>query len=411
MKAEIICSGAELVLGERINTNSAYLAAQLTELGVEPILHTIVGDEEETFAQVLARAVDTSDLVIITGGIGPTLDDVTRQTVARVAGVPLVRDGKVLEHIEGLFRAWGRQMKPSNAVQADFPAGAAVIANPRGTAPGFRIKIKKCDVFVLPGPPAEMKPMWEASVRPALAGASGEILVTRTVNCFGKGESDIADMVRDLMTPGRNPLVGDTAEEAIIKLRIRARARTFEDAIGLIDETKAVIRSRLGDVIFGEDDDTLESAVANLLISRRLTLSTAESCTGGLVAKMLTDISGVSASLIQGIVAYSNQSKVRLLGVPRQLIGRFGAVSEPVARVMAEGARNSAGADYGLSVTGVAGPTGGTPEKPVGLVYIAVASGRATVARELRIRGDRAQVRDRAAKNALNMLRLEIPSQ
>jgi len=410
MNAEIVAAGTELVLGERINTNSAYLAVQLAEIGVTPVLHTIVGDDEEAFVAVLKRAVKESDLVIITGGIGPTLDDITRQTAARVAGVPLVRDAKALERIEGLFRSWGREMKPSNAVQADFPKGAAVIDNPRGTAPGFRMRVEKCEIVVLPGVPSEMKAMWEASVRPTLVGASGEAIVAKSINCFGAGESDITEAIKDMMAPGRNPLVGDTAEDAVIKVRVRARAGTYDEAVGLIEDDMAEVRSRLGQLVFGQDDDTLESVVGGLLISRGLTIAVAESCTGGLVSKRLTDISGISAAFIQGIVAYSNASKTALLGVAPKLIADFGAVSEPVARAMAEGARKSAGADYGISVTGIAGPTGGTPEKPVGLVHVAVASRRGTTCRELRLRGDRAQIRDRAAKHLLNILRLDILS-
>jgi len=408
MNAEIIAVGTELVLGERINTNSAWLAAQLAELGILTIRHTTVGDEEEVLAEALAHSAATVDLVILTGGIGPTPDDITRQAVARAAGVPLVRDEASLRHIQGLFGSWGRVMKASNALQADFPSGSEVIPNPRGTAPGFRLKIRDCRIVVLPGVPSEMKAMWEASVRPAFEASATGVLVTRTLNCFGAGESDITEAIKDLMAPGRNPSVGDTAEDAVIKVRIRARAATFEEALGLIDDDKKLIRSRLGDLVFGEDDDTLESVVANLLISRGLTLAAAESCTGGLVAKRLTDVSGVSAAFIQGIVAYSNESKVRLLGVAPAMIEEHGAVSELVARAMAEGARTLARSDYAVSTTGIAGPTGGTPEKPVGLVYVAVTSPRGTTVRELRLRGDRAQVRDRATKSLLNMLRLEI---
>lgn len=410
MKAEIICSGEELVLGERLNTNSAWLAEQLAEIGIEPVQHTVVGDDEDEFVDVLKRAVAAMDMVVITGGIGPTVDDVTRQVVARVAGVGLARDAASLEYIQGLFRSWGREMRPSNAVQADFPEGAEVLPNGRGTAPGFRLKIGKCEIIVLPGPPAEMKPMWDTVVRPTLEGVSGEILVTRTVNCFGRGESDIAEVIRDLMAPGMNPLVGDTAEDAVIKLRIRAKARSYEEALGLIDDTKIEIRKRLSDVIFGEDEDTLESVVVGLLKSKGLTVSGAESCTGGFVTKMLTDISGVSASLTQSVVAYSNEAKVRLLGVPSELIEKHGAVSEAVARAMAEGARRTARTDIAFATTGIAGPTGGTAEKPVGLVYIAVADAQGTEPKELRIRGDRQQVRDRSAKNVLNMLRLRLQS-
>ena len=408
MRAEIISVGTELVRGELVDTNSAFLARELGELGIETVRHVTVGDDEEALAAAIGEVAAKSDLAIITGGLGPTPDDITRQAVARAAGAALVPDPASLVYIEGLFKSWGRAMNPANAVQADFPAGATVIFNPRGTAPGFRMRICRSEVVVLPGVPSEMKAMWAETVRPYLAGKGGGVFVTRTLNCFGRGESDVTEAVRDLMAPGRNPLVGDTAEDAVIKLRIRAHAATVEEALTLIAATKAEARRRLGTIVFGEDDDTLESVVANLLISRRLKLAVAESCTGGLVSKRLTDISGVSAAFIQGIVPYADEAKVKLLGVPRALLDEHGAVSAEVARAMAEGERRSAATDFGLSVTGIAGPTGGTPLKPVGLVYIAVASARGTKARELRLRGTRDQVRDRSAKNALDMLRLEI---
>jgi len=408
MKAAVISVGTELVQGEIVDTNSAWLARELAELGIDPIRHTTVGDDEAALAAAVTCAVALADIVIVTGGIGPTPDDITRQAIARVAGAPLVRDAAALAHIEGMFRSWGREMPPVNAIQADFPKGSEVIDNPRGTAPGFRITIKGTEIVVLPGVPSEMKAMWLATVRPALAGRGGGVLVTRTVNCFGRGEADITEVIKDLMAAGRNPLVGDTAEDAVIKVRIRARAATLDEALVLIAADKAEIRRRLGDAVFGEDDDTLGSVVAGELIARGLTVSVAESCTGGLVSARLTDISGISAAFTQGIVAYSNETKMRLVGVKPETLSKFGAVSDATARELAEGARRSAGADYGISATGIAGPAGGSLEKPVGLVYVAVASARGTTSRELRLRQTRDQIRDRAVKHLLNMLRLEL---
>jgi nicotinamide-nucleotide amidase len=406
MKSAILCVGSELVLGEILNTNSAWLAVRLAEIGIETIRHETVGDDEPKLIDSLLHSASDVDVVIVTGGIGPTPDDITRQALAKAAGVGLVRDQGALLHIEHLFAGWGRKMSASNAIQADFPEGSVIIPNPRGTAAGFRMPLGRAEVFVLPGVPSEMKAMWDETVRNLLLGrGNGGAVVTRTVNCFGRGEADVTDQIKDLMAPGRNPSVGDTAEDAVIKVRIRATGDTRDAAMKLIEATKADVRRRLGDCVFGEDDDTLHSTVLRMLIERGATLATAESCTGGLIAKLLTDISGSSAAFIQGVVAYHNEAKVRLLGVPRELIEKHGAVSEPVARAMGEGARSSAGTDYAISITGIAGPTGGTSEKPVGLVYIAVASARGTESREIRLRGTRDQVRDRSAKQALNLLR------
>jgi len=411
MKSAILCVGSELVLGEIVNTNSAWLAIHLAEIGLETIRHETVGDDEPRLIDSLLHSVSDADVVIITGGIGPTPDDITRQALAKAAGVPLVRDSGALAHIEHLFAGWGRKMSPSNAIQADFPEGSTIIPNPRGTAAGFRMPLGRSEVFVLPGVPSEMKAMWEESVRNILLGkGNGGAVVTGTVNCFGRGEADITDQIKDLMAPGRNPSVGDTAEDAVIKVRIRATADTRDAAMKMIEATKADVKRRLGDCVFGEDDDTLHSMVLRMLIERKATVATAESCTGGLIAKLFTDISGSSAAFIQGVVAYHNEAKVRLLGVPRELIEKHGAVSEQVARAMAEGARAAASTDYAISVTGIAGPTGGTPEKPVGLVYIAAASARGVESREIRLRGTREQIRDRAAKQALNLLRMVLIS-
>lgn len=408
MNAEIVCVGTELALGEILNTNSAWLARELAEIGIETLHHSTVGDGRKEMADAISHAAGRTDFVIVTGGIGPTPDDITRQVVAEVAGVELVRDEPSLAHIRGLFAGWGREMAQSNAIQADFPAGSRIIPNPNGTAAGFHMPLGRAHIFVLPGVPAEMRAMWKDTVRPYLCGKTSGVVITRTVNCYGRGESEITDIIRDLMEPGRNPLVGDTAEDSIIKIRLRATAGTIEEALSLVAGTKAEIAGRLPDVVFGEDDDTLESAVVKLLRARGLTVAVAESCTGGLVAKRLTDIAGSSAVFIQGVVAYSNDAKTRLLGVPAKLIEKHGAVSAEVARSMAQGVRDSAGADFGLGVTGIAGPEGGTPEKPVGLVYVAIASESGVESRELHLRGDRERVRDRTTKTILNILRLAI---
>ncbi|MCD6405016.1 MAG: competence/damage-inducible protein A [Planctomycetes bacterium] len=406
--AVVISVGTELVRGEILDTNAAYLSRELAEIGIETVGHVTVGDDSEALAEAVLRAASACEVVIVTGGIGPTPDDITRDAVARAAGVELQRDGAALAHIEGMFASRDRRMSPSNAVQADFPRGASIIANPRGTAAGFRVKVARAEAIVLPGVPVEMKMMWDATVRDYLAAMGAGAAITRTVNCFGSGESDISEAIGDLMQPGQNPLVGDTAEEGIIKIRIRATARTRTQALELIDRTKSQVKARLGDTVFGEDSQTLESVVVGALLERGLSVTVAESCTGGLLAKRITDISGSSGCFTQGIVAYHNDAKVTLLGVAPEILAEHGAVSDQVARAMAEGARVGAGSDFALSTTGIAGPTGGTSLKPVGLVYIALASADGTVSKRLQLRGKRAEVRDRASKHALNLLRLHI---
>lgn len=410
VKAVVVSVGAELVSGDITDTNAAWLSRELADLGIPTVRHTCVADDEAALAETLAQSARIADLVVVTGGIGPTPDDITRQAAARATGSELVLDPGALAHIEELFAGWGRTMSRNNRVQALFPAGATVIENPRGTAAGFSVPLGMAEVIVMPGVPAEMKLMWTANVRERLAGKVSERIVSGSVDCFGRGESDITRELADLMVAGRNPAVGDTAEDAIIRIRIRATARDRDEGRRLVDADKAEIIRRLGDIVFGEDGESLQSAVVEALVASGKTLSVAESCTGGLLGAAITDIPGASRSFLEGITAYHNDVKVRLLGVPQDLIERHGAVSEEVATAMAEGVRARSGADFALSTTGIAGPSGGTPEKPVGLVWIAASSAERTVTRRLNLRGDRATVRDRTVKHALNLLRLTFLS-
>jgi len=412
MKAAIVSVGTELTSGEIIDTNSAFLARELAALGMATRLHVSVGDDEDDLVDAVASAAALAEIVLVTGGIGPTPDDITRQALACAAGVPLVRNEEVLDHIRGMFSSWGREMSENNAIQADFPEGSTIIANPRGTAAGFNVKIAGAQVIVMPGVPGEMKLMWNETVRDFLRRlADGGIIVTGTVDCFGLGESDITQKIGDLMAPGLNPSVGDTAEDGVIRVRIRAHAETQDEALQMVAAVKRDVCSRLGDVVFGEDGATLEGAVVRALLERNLTLSIAESCTGGLLAGRITDVPGASGCFMEGVVAYHNAAKTRLLGVREALIAENGAVSREVALAMADGMRKRAGTDFAISTTGIAGPSGGTPHKPVGLVFAAVSSPGGTKCRRLELRGDRGQVRDRACKIALNMLRLEIFSE
>jgi len=407
----IISCGNELILGSVVDTNTAWLAARLSELGIITTLHITVGDDEEDIRAAVLQAAVKAPTVILSGGLGPTLDDVTRQAVGKALGAELREDPTCLEHIRGFFARRGRTMPETNRVQALVPVGARPIHNPCGTAPGIRAELGGSVIYVVPGVPLEMQEMFTESIRPELlAKAGGRSVASRKILCFGAGESDVANQIADLMKRGRNPLVGTTPHEMIIEIRVVATGSSPQEAKDLLEGDVAEIRRRLGDLVFGEDEDTLADAVGRMLIDARLTVATAESCTGGWLAKSLTDLSGSSNYFLRGYVTYSNQAKTDLLGVPATMIQQFGAVSEEVARAMATGCKARAGTDFAIGITGIAGPTGGTPTKPVGLVYIALASPDGIEAHKMTF-GEhllRWQVRDRATKVALNMLRLAM---
>jgi len=411
MQAAIISIGTELTLGQTVDTNSAWLAQRLAEIGIETGVHLTLADELAPIERELRRAADSFDIVLITGGLGPTDDDLTRQALARAMGVSLAVDQPSLVQIVEFFAKRGIAMPDANRVQAMIPVGTSAIENTTGTAPGIRARLGRAELFAMPGVPSEMKAMFDRDVRPALAARSGDGIILQTViRTFGAPESEIGRQVADLMKRGRNPNVGTTAQDAIIGVRINAHGRSREEAKRLLDADAAAVRSRLGKIVFGEGDETLQHSVAKLLWSAGKTVATAESCTGGLIAKQLTDVAGSSRYFLDGVVTYSNEAKVRLLAVPTELLARHGAVSIEVAEFMAASCRTISGSDYALSATGIAGPAGGSAEKPIGLVYLGLATPSSVSGREVRL-GDhlmRDQIRDRAAKAALNMLRLEL---
>jgi nicotinamide-nucleotide amidase len=409
MNAIILSIGNELTLGETVDTNSAWLARRLAEIGISTTAHVTVADEREAIRRALGEACGRAEVVLVSGGLGPTADDLTRFALADLLGTELVRDEASVGQIAAFFRIRGRPMPEANVVQAMIPAGAVAIENTCGTAPGIRTRHGHTDIFIMPGVPREMQVMYERDVLPALRPKSGGAVIGRRILwCYGAGESDIGMQIADLMQRGRNPTVGTTAQQTIIGVRIHAHGHSPEQTDGLLDADAAEVRRRLGDLVFGQDDDTLADVVGRLLIDRKRTVATAESCTGGLIAKHLTDVPGSSTYFRQGYVTYANEAKVELLGVPQDLIAAHGAVSPEVAGAMATGCRQRAGTDYALSVTGIAGPTGGTPDKPVGLVYIGLADETGCDVTEHRL-GDcltREEVRDRTMKVALNRLRL-----
>ncbi len=411
MQAVIISVGNELTLGQTVDTNSAWLSQQLAAIGVHVRMHATVADDVGPIRDLLDRAAREADIVLVTGGIGPTEDDMTRQALADAMDAPLTVHPPSLEHIRAFFARRGREMPEANRVQAMIPDGGSPIENTCGTAPGIHARLHRAEVFVMPGVPREMRVMFERSIRPRIADRSGgAVLLARTINTFGAGESEVGERIRDLMRRGRNPTVGTTAQQAVIGVRIHAFGTTRDEALRLLDADAAEIRRRLGNLVFGEDDDTLAHAVARLLAGSGRTVTTAESCTGGLVAKCLTDVPGSSAYFRNGWITYSNDAKTRFLNVRAELIRRHGAVSKAVAEAMAIGARRLGESDYAISVTGIAGPDGGTAEKPVGLVCFGLAHAGGCETHERRIGSDlaRDEIRDRASKFALNLLRLKL---
>jgi nicotinamide-nucleotide amidase len=412
MKAETIAIGSELVSGQSLDTNSQWISQRLESLGIPVRFHTVLGDDLEENLAAFRVAVARAQLVVMSGGLGPTQDDLTREALAQVAGVPLVEDAASLEAIEAMFARRNWVMPERNRVQALLPQGAEALFNRVGSAPGIGMTLGPAFVLCLPGVPHEMKIMFDEQVAPRLRarGLVTHVILQRKVNLFGKGESAIESEALDLTARGRNPEVGITAHEATISFRVTASAPTEEEAERAMAPTLETIRNRFSHLIVGEGSEDVAHAVVAQLLRTKSTLATAESCTGGMIAAAITAIAGVSPCYVGGVVSYANSAKVELLGVDPALIERHGAVNEEVAVAMAQAIQARSGADIGLSVTGIAGPTGGTPEKPVGLVYIGLATSKGVSTRRLDIGPEqpRAVIQGRATKHALNWVRLTL---
>ncbi len=409
MKAIILSVGDELVSGQAADSNAVTLARRLGELGVTVLEHRMVGDDRRAIAQALTIAAASAELVVVTGGLGPTGDDLTRHGLADAMGVELVLDRDRLAGIEAFFRTRERTMHPANRIQAMIPAGARSIPNPLGTAPGISARLGGASVYLLPGVPQEMQKMFDECVGPHLEGAGAT--VHRLVHCFGKGESDIAAAIGELMQRGRNPAVGTTAAAGMITIRVASRGADSQEAQALAERTVAELRQRLGRLVVGTDSQTMPATVGDLLRQAGATFATAESCTGGLIGELVTSVPGSSDYYLGGVVAYADQAKCELLAVPAELLREHGAVSEPVAAAMAEGCRKRFGADWAVSVTGIAGPGGGSEDKPVGLVYVALTGPAGTTVHRHVLPGSRDLVRLRAALTAMNHLRLALLDQ
>jgi competence/damage-inducible protein CinA-like protein len=403
-RAEILAIGDELLSGETVDTNSSYLDHLLEGLGWSVARHITVGDDVEAISEAFDLAARRSDLVLSTGGLGPTKDDLTMAGLARALGCDLVRHEPTIEAIKERFRAFGREMTPNNEQQAMVPEIGEVLENKSGTAPSFTTRLHQASVFLMPGVPREVRWLMENQIGPRIP-KNESALFRRTIKVIGMGESKVEHTIRDVVKKHREIHWG--YRTLGIENHIKMLARGPERA-RLVAAAETDLRATLGDKIFGADGDLLSVIVGGLLKAAHRTVALAESCTGGLAAKILTDVSGSSAYVLGGAVAYANEAKVELLGVRIEDLERHGAVSEVVARQMAEGIRTRLGASYGLSATGIAGPTGGTPDKPVGTVWIAVASEAGTDARLIRIPGDREFVRIGAASAVIDLLRLTL---
>lgn len=408
MIAEILSVGTELLLGHTINTDTAIVARELSTIGVNVLYCATVGDNPGRLEEAVHAALSRSDILITTGGLGPTGDDLTKETVAAAAGKKLVLHEECLHRIEEYFkgRLWGESQKK----QAWLPEGCKVLPNDVGTAPGCIFETDGGKIVVmLPGPPSELTPMLTRYAIPALAGKEQAVIVSQNIHVFGIGEGSVAELIDDLMQ-GANPTVATYAKENEMFIRVTARAATEEEARQMMAPLSHEIQKRIGSYVYAVDCESLEEVAVRELLQAGKTLATAESCTGGLLAKRITDISGASQVFEMGAVTYANRIKEQVLGVSHQTLEDHGAVSEETAREMAQGIRRAAGSDLGIGITGIAGPGGGTKEKPVGLVYIALSDGKETWVRKM-VPGNpdyprsRSWQRNMAASHALDMVR------
>jgi nicotinamide-nucleotide amidase len=406
MTCVVLSLGTELTRGELVNSNAPWLAAELTALGFDVVEHTVVGDDRGHIVAALQRLAPRARVLVATGGLGPTTDDLTTEAVAQALGVALVRDAASFDHIRRRIERFGRTMSPSNAKQADFPEGADILPNPAGTAPGFGVRIGECVAYFLPGVPDEMKRMFEEQVAPRIRALAPNNLYQSRLRTFGLPESVVGEKLDGIEAAFPGTTIGYRAHFPEIEVKVLARAASHAAARTLCERTTTEVRARLGTHVFGETDDTFAGVVGRALRARGWTLAIAESCTGGLVGHMLTREPGASDFLLLDAVTYANSAKSRILGVDEETIRWHGAVSSEVAAAMAIGAKRVSGADVALSLTGVAGPSGGSEQKPVGTVYFALARPDGTTEVKHRLLGgDRPRIQTLAAYVGLQLVR------
>lgn len=403
MQAEVIFTGTELLVGDVLNSHAQFLGRRLTEMGIEVIQHSTVGDYWGRMGLVLLQALDRADLIFITGGLGPTIDDLTKETVAEVLELDMTLDQPSLEAIKAHFSNRGMEMPANNTKQAYFPEGARILPNSRGTAPGAIVEVEKKAIIILPGPPWELETMFEASVVPYINNLPhrGVLCTSKTFKLTGIGESTVQELIYDLCGMG-NPEIAFVVQPGVVEVRITAHAETMEEASSMVQVLSEHVRRRLFQYIFAEDQEKIEQVVGQLLTDAGLTLAVAETCTGGLIEARLSDVPGASRYLIGGVVAYNNRVKEKTLGVPKDILNQFGAVSRQAAIAMAEGVRRELGSSIGLAATGIAGPTS-SEGKPIGLVYIGLSSPTGTCFREYRFPGERTAIRNGTVNAALKM--------
>lgn len=406
MTVELICVGTELLLGNIVNTNAAYLAEKCAGLGLSCYYQSVVGDNKQRLKETLQTAVNRSDVVILSGGLGPTEDDLTKETAAEVMGRKLVEDAASRAHIEAYFAERGITPTENNWKQALMPVGGKILPNPNGTAPGVIIAENNTHVVLLPGPPHELKPMFENHVIPYLKKLEPGIISSQTVKVCGVGESKVEMLLKDLIDGQDNPTLATYAKPGEVHIRVTAKAEGEKEARRMIKPVIKEIKSRMGSNIYTTDEDvTLERAVVELLLANKLTITCAESCTGGLLSARLINVPGVSEVYKSGYVTYSNKAKKKILGVKKSTLEKYGAVSRQTAAEMAKGLAFVGKSDVAVSITGVAGPDGGTEEKPVGLVYIACCVKGEVTVKEYHFSGNRQTIRESAVSAALVLMR------
>ncbi len=409
MKAELIAVGTEILLGDIVNTNAQFLSKELASIGIGVYNQEVVGDNEERLFEAFETALSRSDMVITTGGLGPTGDDLTKETACKYFGMKMELHKKSYDELVKYFNKTGKELTDNNLKQVYFPKEAKVLENPNGTAPGAILEKNNKIIIILPGPPREMKPMYMNQVKKYLEGKGNGIIKSETVRLLGITESMAAQTLKDLMDKGINPTIAPYAKEEDIIFRITAKADTEEEAVRLIKPVKDSIKDRFGIKCYAEGEDIkIEDVVGDLLINKKLTISTAESCTGGMIAGRLINYPGISDAFLEGAVTYSNEAKMRTLKVKQETLDAVGAVSEETAREMALGIAERTGSDISVVTTGIAGPGGGTKEKPVGLVYIGLYyKGKVKAYRHV-FTGNRQEVRTKATVEALDKVRKAI---